>query len=47
MHWFRLELKPNTIDVYEISTKDQQADIMTKGLTKDLFFINRVKLCGF
>jgi hypothetical protein len=40
-------LKPNNIVIEQISTQDQQADIMTKGLKKDLFVINRFKLSGW
>jgi hypothetical protein len=47
IHWFRYTLKPNNIVVEQNSTKDQQAEIMTKGLKKDLFVINRFKLSGW
>jgi hypothetical protein len=40
MHLFHDQLKPNKIVVTEISTKDQQADIMTKCLCKDLFIVH-------
>jgi hypothetical protein len=38
LHWFRSQLKPNKIVVTQISTKEQQADMLTKGLTKDLLY---------
>ena len=36
-HSFREKLKPNNIEVEKIDTKNQIADILTKGLTKDLY----------
>jgi hypothetical protein len=47
MHWFCSKLVPNNIVIEQISTKEQQADIMTKGLTKDIFAICRFKLSGW
>jgi hypothetical protein len=47
IHWFCSKLVPNNIVIEQISTKEQQADIMTKGLTKDLFVICRFKLSGW
>ena len=31
-HWFRSHLKPNSIEVKKINTKEQKADILTKAL---------------
>ena len=36
-HRFREHLKPNRIEIVKVETKDQVADILTKGVTKDLF----------
>ena len=47
MHWFRLKLKPNNINVVKIDTKEQKADILMKGLTKDMFESIRFLLCGW
>jgi hypothetical protein len=46
-HWFRSKLGPNRIVIEQISTHEQQADIMTKGLRKDLFVRCRLKLSGW
>jgi hypothetical protein len=46
-HWFRSKLKPNNISVVKIATKEQKADILTKGLTKDTFEDIRFQLCGW
>jgi hypothetical protein len=46
-HWFREHLKPNGIDVVKVDTKNQVADILTKGVTKDLFRSLRQKLLGW
>ena len=37
LHWFRESLKPNRIEVLKVESKDQIADLLTKGLTKDIF----------
>jgi hypothetical protein len=47
LHWFHSKLKPNNMVVEQISTHEQQADIMTKGLCKDLFVRLRLKLSGW
>lgn len=47
MHWFRSQLQPNNIIVVKVATKDQKADIMTKGLRKEKFVNNRQLLCGW
>jgi hypothetical protein len=36
-HWFRSKLKPNNITLQRIDTKEQRADILTKGLRTDNF----------
>ena len=46
-HWFRSKLKPNGIIIEKIDTKDQKADILTKGLRKDLFERIRKLFCGW
>ena len=46
-HWFREQLKPNQIDIIKVETKEQIADILTKGVTKDLFQYLRKKLLGW
>jgi len=46
-HWFRSHLKPNSITVNKIETRDQKADILTKGLRKDTFESIRKLLCGW
>jgi hypothetical protein len=45
-HWFRSHLKPNNIIIHKIDSNHQQADILTKGLTKDKFESIRKLLCG-
>ena len=46
-HWFRSHLKPNTVEVKRISTNEQRADILTKGLGKIQFAKIRKLLCGW
>ena len=46
-HWFREELEPNGIEILKIESKDQIADILTKGVTKDLFQGLRKMLLGW
>ena len=46
-HWFRSHLKPNKIELHKVDTKEQKADILTKGLRKDLFERIRKLLCGW
>ena len=36
-HWFRFKVKELDIDLNKIGTKDQLADILTKGLAKGRF----------
>ena len=33
-HWFRSKIQAGVIEVHRIVTKSQQADILTKGLTR-------------
>ena len=44
-HWFRSHLKPNRIEVKKIDTKEQKADILTKGLRTEQFRNIRKLLC--
>ena len=46
-HWFRGNLASNNIEVLKVESKDQIADILTKGLTKDLFSTLRKLLVGW
>ena len=46
-HWFRESLKPNQIEVLKVESKEQVADILNKGLTKDLFSQLRKMLIGW
>ena len=46
-HWFRETLEPNNIEIRKIESKDQIADILTKGTTKDIFVALRKKLLGW
>ena len=46
-HWFREQLAPNNIEVLKVETKDQIANILTKGLTKELFSDLRKALLGW
>jgi Reverse transcriptase (RNA-dependent DNA polymerase) len=46
-HWFRSHLKPNRVEVVKIDTKEQRADILTKGLVKATFEHVRRLLCGW
>ena len=36
-HWFRTKLKPNNIDVIHVDSKENIADLFTKGLVRTLF----------
>ena len=47
LHWFRESLETNDIEVLKVESKDQIADIFTKGLTKDLFVPLRKVLLGW
>jgi hypothetical protein len=47
IHWFRSFLKPNHIEIMKIDTKEQRADVLTKGLRPDTFEKTRKLLCGW
>ena len=47
LHWFRESLETNDIEVLKVESKDQIADIFTKGLTKDHFVPLRKMLLGW
>ena len=46
-HHFREVVSNNTIRIHPIGTKDQVADIFTKGLARDQFQFLRKLLCGW
>ena len=46
-HWFRKKLKPNHIQVKRVETKENIADIFTKGLRGSAFEYLRFKLLGW
>ena len=46
-HWFRSKLKPNKIEIKKIDTKEQLADILTKGLRAEQFRKIRKLLMGW
>ena len=46
-HWFREQLKPNNVEIVKVESKQQIADILTKGVTKDLFATLRKLLIGW
>ena len=46
-HWFRSCLKPENIQVLKIESKQQLADIFTKGLAKSPFEYIRELLMGW
>ena len=46
VHWFRSYLKPNLVEVEQIDTLEQQADMFTKPLSLDLFRRLRSMLMG-
>ena len=46
-HWFRSHLRPNKVEIKSIDTKEQRADIMTKGLPFNQFKVIRRLLCGW
>ena len=46
-HWFRNKLKPNNVDVIRVDSKQNIADIFTKGLVKNTFEHLRQKLLGW
>jgi len=46
-YWFRSEKQPRNFEVKGIETQEQKADIVTKGLRKDIFLTIQKLLCGF
>jgi hypothetical protein len=46
-HWFREQLKPNSIEIVKVSSEEQLGDGFTKGLRTVLFRLTRFKLCGW
>jgi Reverse transcriptase (RNA-dependent DNA polymerase) len=46
-HWFRGKLKPTNTEVCQISSDEQDADIMTKGLRIDPYRKNRKRFSGW
>ena len=46
-HWFREHVKNGLIEVVPVSTKDQLADIFTKGLVYESFVSLRKRLVGW
>ena len=46
-HWFRSLIQPNSIDILRIDTKQQRADIFTKGLTRYEFEVKRKLVMGW
>jgi Reverse transcriptase (RNA-dependent DNA polymerase)/GAG-pre-integrase domain len=46
-HHFRQFVKDGTIEIYKISSNDQQADILTKGLPEQSFTYLRHKIMGW
>ena len=46
-HWFRSKVQPNVIEINRIGTKDQRADLFTKGLTRFEFENKRFMIMGW
>jgi hypothetical protein len=46
-HHFRQHVTNGTIRIHSIGTKEQIADIFTKGLARDQFELLRKQLCGW
>jgi hypothetical protein len=46
-HFFGYYVEKEEIKLYKIDTKEQRADIMTKGLVMVLFIYLRKFLCGW
>ena len=46
-HWFRSLIQPDSIDILRIDTKQQRADIFTKGLTRFEFEVKRKLVMGW
>ena len=47
VHWFRSLLKPNSITVTKVDTKEQIADLFTKPLPRDTFQYLRRLMIGW
>ena len=46
-HWFRSQLVPNNIALLRVKSSEQLADILTKGLRKDVLEIIRKLVMGW
>ena len=46
-HWFRSKIQPNIIIILHIDTKQQRAEIFTKGLTRYEFEVKRKLVMGW
>ena len=46
-HWFRSKIQPKSINILRIETKQQRADIFTKGLTRFEFEVKRKLVMGW
>ena len=46
-HWLKSMMKPKEIEILRINTKDQRADIFTKGLTRYSFEQVRRQVMGW
>ena len=46
-HWFRSMIKPKEVEILCIDTKDQRADIFTKGLTRFNFEQAQIHVMGW
>ena len=46
-HWFRSHLKPNRTEVVYVESKNQWADMLTKGLPRETFERVRYLFCGW
>ena len=46
-HWFRTHLEPNGIVIERVSSEENIADILTKGLLGEKFRTLRRLLCGW
>ena len=46
-HWFRSKIQPNSTEILRIDTKQQKANIFTKGLTRYEFEVKRKLFMGW
>ena len=46
-HWFRSKIQPDNIDILRIDTKQQRADIFTKGFSRFDFEVKRRLVMGW